>query len=66
VIDSRRIAPVPFIPPSPPLVGEEGDWGEGEGHTHLATPNTVAIGTPAPLRLHQDGEGDLYGLERHS
>jgi len=34
--------------------------------TAVSHPNTVAVGAPPPLRLHQDGEGDLYGLERHS
>jgi hypothetical protein len=74
VVDSALLtdarAASPLLRSSPPSVPAalawKGGWGEGEGHPHLATPNTVAIGAPTPLRLHQDGEGDLYGLERHS
>jgi len=52
VIDSRRIAPVPFIPPSPPLVGEEGGWGEGEGHPPPSSSRGEAEGGRG------EGEGD--------
>ncbi len=38
-------------------------WSVVTAVSHL---NTVAVGTSAPLQLHQDGESDPYGLERHN